>query len=103
MNIEIDDYEIIYCAVDNEYKIYCSVCDKLCIERFYRNHLKSQTHTNNFHKKTLQINNFNQIWSYSVKYVINQLLKVNQNTKLTQLLCVKDLIKVITKIKRLYY
>ena len=25
----------------------CSVCDKLCIERFYKNHLTSKTHINN--------------------------------------------------------
>ena len=25
---------------------YSEICDKLCIQRFYRNHLKSQTHTN---------------------------------------------------------
>ena len=30
--------------------IYCDVCDHLCIERFYRNHLESKTHTNNIRK-----------------------------------------------------
>ena len=40
---------IIHCE-DGEYRIYCNVCDKLCIERFYKNHLKSQTHINNIHK-----------------------------------------------------
>ena len=29
----------------------CDVCDNLCKERFFKNHLKSQTHTNNFGKK----------------------------------------------------
>jgi len=43
--------ELIYCADDNEFRIYCDVCDKLCIDRFYKNHLKSQTHTNNFRKR----------------------------------------------------
>ena len=42
-----DNTQNIYCPEDNEYRIYCSVCDKLCIERFYKNHLKSQTHINN--------------------------------------------------------
>ena len=48
-----DNYEVIYCPEDDEYRIYCSVCDNLCIERYYKNHLKSGTHLNNFYKKTL--------------------------------------------------
>ena len=36
---------------DGEYIIYCSLCDRLCIERCFRIHLKSQTHTNNIHKR----------------------------------------------------
>ena len=40
---------VIYCE-DGEYRIYCDVCDILCIERYYKNHLKSQTHINNIHK-----------------------------------------------------
>ena len=36
----------IYCE-DGEYRVNCHVCDKLCIERFYKNHLKSKTHINN--------------------------------------------------------
>ena len=27
------------------------ICNKLCIERFYTNHLKLHTHTNNVHKR----------------------------------------------------
>jgi len=46
-----NNYEAIYCADDDEYRVYCDICDKLCIERYYKNHLKSQTHTNNFYKK----------------------------------------------------
>ena len=42
-----ENYEIIYCDDDGEYRIYCSVCDKLCIERYFKNHLKPQTHKNN--------------------------------------------------------
>ena len=41
---------VIYCEEDGEYRVYCDVCDKLCIERFYKNHLKSQTHNNNIRK-----------------------------------------------------
>ena len=29
---------------DGEYRVYCDVCDKLCIERFYKSHSKSKTH-----------------------------------------------------------
>ena len=43
-----NNYESIYC-VDDEYRVYCDVCDKFCIERYYKNHLKSQAHTNNFY------------------------------------------------------
>ena len=38
-----------YCE-DGEYRIYSSVCDKFCIERFYNNHLKLKTHINNSNK-----------------------------------------------------
>ena len=44
-----DNQPVIYCE-DNEYRVYCDVCDKLCTERFYKNHLKSQTHINNNRK-----------------------------------------------------
>ena len=41
---------VIYCEDDGEYRVYCNICDSLCIERFYKNHLKSKTHINNFRK-----------------------------------------------------
>ena len=44
------NYEVIYCADDDEYRVYCEVCDKLCIERYYKNHLKSGTHIKIFTK-----------------------------------------------------
>ena len=50
-----DDYDVIYCREDNENRVYCNICDKLYIERFYKNHLKSQTHTNIIRKRQ-QIN-----------------------------------------------
>ena len=40
---------VIYCE-DGEYRVYCNVCDILCIERYYKNHLKSKTHINNIRK-----------------------------------------------------
>ena len=46
-----DNYEVIYWEVDKEYGVYCSICDKLCRERYYKDNLKSQTHTNNIHKR----------------------------------------------------
>ena len=51
MNTENDIYEVNYCADADEYRIYWEICDKLCIERYYKNHLKSGTHTNNFNKR----------------------------------------------------
>ena len=41
---------VIYCE-DGEYRVYCDVCDNLCIQRYYKNHLKSQTHINNIRKR----------------------------------------------------
>ena len=49
----IENQEVIYCEDDGEHRVYCDICDKSCIERFYKNHLKSQTHTNNIHKTIL--------------------------------------------------
>ena len=56
-----DNQLVIYCD-DNEYRIYCDVCDKLCIERFQKNPLKSGTHTNNIRKRE-QLNRSFQIIS----------------------------------------
>ena len=47
----------IYCEDDNEYSVYCDVCDNLCIERYYKNDLKSQTYMNNIRKKKSISNN----------------------------------------------
>ena len=46
-----DNYEVINCPEDDEYRVFCDICDNLCIERFYENHLKSQSYTNNIYKK----------------------------------------------------
>ena len=40
-----DNQQVIYCE-DGEYRVYCHICDNLCIERFFENHLKSKTHIN---------------------------------------------------------
>ena len=42
--------EPIYCPEDDTYRIYCDICDKLCKARYYRNHIKSQTHINNLRR-----------------------------------------------------
>ena len=51
MSSDNDNREIIDCDDDDEYRIYCEICDKLCIERHYINHLKSGTPINDFHKR----------------------------------------------------
>ena len=45
-----DNQQVIYCE-DDEYRVYCEICDNLCIEQFYENHLKSQTHIYNIRKR----------------------------------------------------
>ena len=45
-----ENQEVKYCEHDGEYRVYCDICDKLCIERFFKNHLKSQNHKNNNRK-----------------------------------------------------
>ena len=49
--MDSENFEVIDCPENDEYRVYCDVCDKLCLERYYKNHLKSQTHTNNIHKR----------------------------------------------------
>ena len=48
--MDVENQLVIYCEDDGEYRVYCDVCDNLCIQRFYKNHLKSQTHLNNIRK-----------------------------------------------------
>ena len=47
--MDVENQLVIYCE-DGEYRVYCDVCDSLCIERFFENHLKSKTHINNIRK-----------------------------------------------------
>ena len=56
-----DNQQVIYCE-DGEYRVYCDVCDNLCLERFYKNHLKSKTHLNN-NRERKQLNKSFQIIS----------------------------------------
>ena len=48
--MDCENQLVIYCEYDGEYRVYCNICDSLCIERFYKNHLKSRTHINNIRK-----------------------------------------------------
>ena len=56
-----DNYEVSYCVDDNENRMYCDICDKLCIERYYKNNLKSQTHTNYIRERKIISNNFSKL------------------------------------------
>ena len=47
------DNEVIYCEDDGEFRVYCSICDALCIERYYKNHLKSGIPINKFYKRQM--------------------------------------------------
>ena len=49
--MDCDNYKVVYCADDDEYRVYCDKCDKLCIQRFYKHQLKSGTHTNIIYKR----------------------------------------------------
>ena len=40
-----------HCVDDDEYTVFFEICDKLWEERYYKNHLKSGTHTNTFYKR----------------------------------------------------
>ena len=53
--MDSDVYEVIYYPEDDEKRVYCNICDKLCKKRFHKNHLNSQTHTN-FTRKRQQSN-----------------------------------------------
>ena len=56
-----ENQQVFYCE-DGKFRVYCDICDELCIERYYKNQLKSKTHTNNIHKRE-QLNKSFQIVS----------------------------------------
>ena len=82
--MDSDNQEIIYCAGDNEYRIYCDNCDNLAIDRYCNNHLKSQTHLNKFHESQ-RVNNSSTQHSLCCKF--------NK--------CMRDDINIIVKYKLL--
>ena len=46
-----ENKQLIYCAVVDENRVYCNNRDKLVIEGYYKNHLKSGTHIIIIHRK----------------------------------------------------
>ena len=48
--MDSDNKEKIYCDDDDDYRLFCHVCDKLAKDRCYNNHLKPATHLKNFRK-----------------------------------------------------
>ena len=48
--MDSENQVVIYCEDDGEYRVFCDICHSLCIQRFYKNHLKSKTHINNIRK-----------------------------------------------------
>ena len=52
MNSDDKNEEVIYCDDDGEYGVPCNICDMLCMKRFYKNYLKSSTHSTILRKKT---------------------------------------------------
>ena len=58
-----NDQQDIYCD-DGEYRVYCSICDKLYIERFHKNHLKSKTHINIIRRREQLNSSFQKISQY---------------------------------------
>ena len=58
-----DNQQVIY-SEDGEYRVYCDACDNLCIQLFYKNQLKSQTHLNNIRKRQQLNKSFQVISQY---------------------------------------
>ena len=57
-----------HCDDDGEYRKYCYVFDTIAIDRFYNNHLKSQTRKNIFRKRH-QIKKTNNSTAFSTTIV----------------------------------
>ena len=65
-----DNQEELYFADDDEYRIFCNICEKIVMDRNYNNHLKSSTHIfvkeNNFLKQ-IQVIHHNSKLYFTVK------------------------------------
>ena len=64
--MDIENQEAIYCEDGRPYRVYCDICDKHCIGRFYKNHLKSQTLTVNIRKKEKNDFKYSFIYQYGL-------------------------------------
>ena len=60
--MDSENYEVIYCAEDDGYGVYCDVRDKFCIQRFCKNPSKTKTHIDNI-RKTEQLDKSFQVIS----------------------------------------
>ena len=60
--MDSDNQLVIYCEDDGEYRVYCAICDNLCIKRFCKYQLKSQTHIKIIRKRE-QLNQSFQVIS----------------------------------------
>ena len=56
--MESENLQANFCEDDGDYRVYGDICVKLCIDRFYKNHLKSQSHTNIICNKKSFINKY---------------------------------------------
>ena len=59
--MDSDNQLVIYCEDDGDLRVYCDVCESLCIEQSYENYLKSQTHIKNNRKREQLNESFQKI------------------------------------------
>ena len=67
--MDFENQEAIYCEGDGEYRVHCKICDKLCIQRLYKNQLTSSTHTNNNRNNKTNFNKLRKINNLLFQYV----------------------------------
>ena len=51
--MDLGNQENTFCVNNKEYKLSCNSRDEFAIDRYYNNHLKSQTHIINIRKRQL--------------------------------------------------
>ena len=56
--MDSENQEVIYCPEDGEYRIYCNICDKLCIEDIIKTFLNHKLIQIIFIKDNVEINCF---------------------------------------------